>query len=171
MCFQAELLVDLTIRNTFFFPPVLALGSATEGLEFVPLLGIVGRSFDWTGNYGLFGGWYWRFNWLPCMLAWWGSLRLSGYDAFKVIKPKGAPGGKHGQTKYETSPSPLFVFLVSKRSLLRFWGCLVWHLWIGEAQHPGPGDGTIGVEVFNVGGWLTHGDIALETGVGFFGCG
>ena len=30
-----------------------------------------------------------------------------------------------------------------------------------------PGDGTIGVEVFNVGGWLTHGDIALETGVDF----
>ena len=56
---------------------------------------------------------------------------------------------------------------MSKRSLLRFWGCLVWYLWIGEARHPGPGDGTIGVEVFNVGGWLTHGDIALETGVDF----
>ena len=104
---------------------------------------------------------------MPCMLAWWGSLSLSGYDAYKVIKPKGAPGGKHGQTKHKTSSSPLFVFLVSKRSLLRFWGCLVWYLWIGEARHPGPGDGAIGVEVFNVGGWLTHGDIALETGVDF----
>ena len=41
------------------------------------------------------------------------------------------------------------------------------YLWIGEARHPGPGDGTIGVEVFNVGGWLTHGDVALETGVDF----
>ena len=50
---------------------------------------------------------------------------------------------------------------------MRFWGCLAWCLWIGEARHPGPGDVTIGVEVFNVGGWLTHGDIALETGVDF----
>ena len=63
---------------------------------------------------------------------------------------------------------PLFVFLVSKRSLLRFWGCLVWHLWKGEAKHPGPWDGSIGVEVFNVGGWLTHGDLALETEVDIF---
>ena len=93
---------------------------------------------------------------------------MLGNKAYKIIKPKGALGGKYGQTEHKTSTSPLFVFLVSKRSLLRFWRCLVWYLWIGEARHLGPGDGTIGVEVFNnVGGWVTHGDIALETGVDF----
>ena len=110
-------------------------------------------SLDWTGNYALFRGWLRMCHWLPCMLAWWGLLNLSGYDAYGVIKLKGAPGGKHGQTKHETSSSPLLVFLVSKRSLMRFWGCLVWHLWIGEARHPGPWDGSFGVEVFNIGGW------------------
>ena len=101
------------------------------------------------------------------MPAWWGLLNLSGYDACWVTKLKEAPGGKHGQTKHETSHSPLYVFLVSKRSLLRFWGCLVWHFWIGTARHPGPKSGSIGIEVFNVGGWLTHGDLALETEVDF----
>ena len=106
---------------------------------------------------------------MPCMLAWWGLLSLSGYDAYEVIKPKGAPGGKYGQTERKTLTSPLFVFLVSKRSLLRFYGCLVWYLWIGEARHPGPGDGTIGVEVFLM---LVAGSrmviLLLETGVDFW---
>ena len=60
--------------------------------------------------------------------------------------------GKHGQTKYETSHFPLLVFLVSKHSLLGFWGCLVSHLWIGEARHPCPKNGSIGVGAW--GGFL-----------------
>ena len=46
---------------------------------------------------------------------------------------------------------------------------VLWHLWIGRARHPGPPppDQFFGLEVFNVGGWLTHGDLALEAGVDF----
>ena len=44
---------------------------------------------------------------------------------------------------------------------------MLWLLWVGRARHPGPFSGTMSVEVFNVGGWLTHGDLALETEVDF----
>ena len=41
-------------------------------------------------------------------------------------------------------------------------------LWVGRAKHPGPAPPChFAVEVFNVGGWLTHGDLALETRVDF----
>ena len=40
---------------------------------------------------------------------------------------------------------------------------ILWHLWIGRARHPGPAPlpSYVGVEVLNVGGWLTHGDFIL----------
>ena len=44
----------------------------------------------------------------------------------------------------------------------------VWHLWIGRARHPGPGTASFVVEVFYVGGWLTHGDMVLDSEVDFF---
>ena len=46
---------------------------------------------------------------------------------------------------------------------------MFWHLWIGRARHPGPSSNSphLGIEVLNVGGWLTHGDLALDTGVDF----
>ena len=44
---------------------------------------------------------------------------------------------------------------------------MLWLLWVGRARHPGPFSRSMSVEVFNVGGWLTHGDLALETGVDF----
>ena len=40
-------------------------------------------------------------------------------------------------------------------------------MWIGRARHPGPFSGDMTIEVFNVGGWLTHGDMVLETRVDF----
>ena len=43
---------------------------------------------------------------------------------------------------------------------------MLWLLWV-RARHPGPFSGSMSVEVFNVGGWLTHGDLALETDVDF----
>ena len=43
----------------------------------------------------------------------------------------------------------------------------MWHLWIGTAQQPGPGSQDFVVDVFNVGGWLSHGDFALEVDVDF----
>ena len=55
------------------------------------------------------------------------------------------------------------MFLVSSHSLKHFWGCLVWHLWLERPRHPGPGSGSVGIEVFNVGGWLTNGDFGAET--------
>ena len=113
------------------------------------------------GNQGLeWGGgdkcpaWFSRSGvWLPCKLAWWRLLSLSGYDAWLVIKSSRAPGGRDGQKEYKTPNSPLALFLVSLHSLWWFWGCLVWHLWIGRARHPG--------------GWLTNGDFAMESGVDF----
>ena len=44
---------------------------------------------------------------------------------------------------------------------------MLWLLWIGRARHPGPFSGAMTVEVFNVGGWLTHGDMVLEAHVDF----
>ena len=44
----------------------------------------------------------------------------------------------------------------------RFWSLAFWYLWIGRAKHPGPSPlHHLAVEVFYVGGWLTHGDLAL----------
>ena len=73
------------------------------------------------------------------------------------------------QIQSKTSFSPLWVFLLSRNSLERFWGVVVWHFWIGRARHPGPSssDRLFGLEVFNVGGWLTHCDFALEAAVDF----
>ena len=39
------------------------------------------------------------------------------------------------------------------------------YLWSGRARHLGPPSNNFDVEVFNVGGFLTHGDYALDTDV------
>ena len=71
---------------------------------------------------------------------------------------------KHGKTSF----SPRKVFLFSRNLRKRFWGLVFWHLWIGRAKHPGPSPlHQLAVEVFNVGGWLTHGDLALDAGLDF----
>ena len=45
---------------------------------------------------------------------------------------------------------------------------ILWYLWMGRAENPGPGSPHhLAVEVFNVGGWLTHGDLALDAGIDF----
>ena len=50
----------------------------------------------------------------------------------------------------------------------RFWEKLLWLLWVGGARHPGPsGSRGIDLEAFIVGGWLTHGDLALDTKADF----
>ena len=50
----------------------------------------------------------------------------------------------------------------------RFWWEKLWLLWIGRARHPGPSEFRgFDLEAFNVGGWLTHGDLALETKADF----
>ena len=67
---------------------------------------------------------------------------------------------------------PLFLqevfFLFSRNPQKRFWSLILWYLWIGRAQNPWPGPPHhLAVEVFNVGGWLTQGDLALNTGLDF----
>ena len=49
-----------------------------------------------------------------------------------------------------------------------FWEVVVWMLHIGRARHPGPGQrsfthGQLSIEFANVGGWLTSGDLALDS--------
>ena len=77
--------------------------------------------------------------------------------------------GHYGELAGKTSFSPFRVFLFSHNSRERFWGLVFWHLWIGRARHPGPSSTSphLGIEVLNVGGWLTHGDLALDTDVDF----
>ena len=59
-------------------------------------------------------------------------------------------------------------FLFSRNSKVRFWRLVIWYLWIGRAWNPGPGLAHhFGVEVFNAGGWLTHGELILEARVDF----
>ena len=40
-------------------------------------------------------------------------------------------------------------------------------VWIVRARNPRPGLQNIADEVFNVGGWLSHGDFAVEVDVDF----
>ena len=41
------------------------------------------------------------------------------------------------------------------------------YLWIGRARHPGPPSNNLDVEVFNVGGFVTHGGHVLNTDADF----
>ena len=66
-----------------------------------------------------------------------------------------------------TSVSHFRVFLFSRNSSFRWWGQVLWHLWIGRARHPGPSTRQLAIEVFKVGKWLTHGDLVLEAQVDF----
>ena len=74
-----------------------------------------------------------------------------------------------GKNKNKTSFPPFLVFLFSRNPTKRFWGLIFWHFWAGRARHPGPPSQphSVSLEFFNVGGWLTHGDLALDAGVDF----
>ena len=112
---------------------------------------------------------YWShfLDWKPYMLALVGQPSLHGYYACMVYWNKGALWRNCRLKESKTSFSPVFVFLYSRYSLKRWWGRVLWLLWIGRARHPGPFSGSMTVEVFNVGGWLTHGDMVLEAHVDF----
>ena len=116
--------------------------------------------------FGSFGEYY---VWKLYMLALVGQPSLHGYDACLVFSVKGALRRNCRQTKYETSFSPAWVFLFSRNLTKRFWGLILWHLWIGRARHPGPPSQAqhVSIEFHNVGGWLTYGDLALHAGVDF----
>ena len=91
-------------------------------------------------------------------------------NAYSVGIPKGAYGWKSGQIYRKTTVSTRgkCVFLVSKRTLYFFWWVVVWMLHIGRARHPGPGKkpfipGQLSIEFANIGGWLTYGDLAMDS--------
>ena len=86
------------------------------------------------------------------------------------VSLKGHMGGKSAQIYRKTTVSTRgkCVFLVSKRTLYFFWEVVVWMLHIGRAWHPGPGKrsfipGQLSIEFANIGGWLTYGDLALDS--------
>ena len=56
---------------------------------------------------------------------------------------------------------------MSHHPLMLFWGKMLWHLWIGRARHPGPCLTNLDIEVFNIGGILTHGEYSLDTDARF----
>ena len=87
------------------------------------------------------------------MLALVGQPSLHGYDACMVYWSKGALRRNCGQKQCETSFSPFRVFLFGRNSRIRFWGLVIWHLWVGRARHLGPTSllPHVGVEVLNVG--------------------
>ena len=63
------------------------------------------------------------------------------------------------------------MFPVFKRSLRFFWGLILWMLSIGRERHPGPSNSYFpsgfSIELLNVGGWLSRGDLALESSAHF----
>ena len=79
--------------------------------------------------------------------------------------------GHSGEIAGRYTVRPLFPlfwgFLLCRNSLHRFWGVILWCLWVGRARHPRPGSLGVSVELFNVGGWLTHGDFGLESSADF----
>ena len=103
------------------------------------------------------------------MLASAGQPSLHGYDACMVYSVKGALRRNCRQRKYKTSFSPSWVFLFSRNLTKNFWRLVLWRLWIVRARHPGPPSQPrhLCLEFHNVGGWLTHGDLALAAGVEF----
>ena len=97
-----------------------------------------------------------------------GTAQSPCYDACMVYWIKGAPRRTCREKQGKTSCSPNKIFLFSRNSKVRFWGLVLWHLWIGRAKHPGPCSPChLAIEVFNVGGWLTHGDLALDVELDF----
>ena len=83
------------------------------------------------------------------------------------VMDSGASWRNGRQKLRETSFSPSLFFLFSWSFLKRWWSKVFWHLCIGRARHPGPSNDGLAIEVFNVGGWLTHEDLVLEAPVDF----
>ena len=86
------------------------------------------------------------------------------------VSLKGHVGGRAGKitVRPQFPPRVKCVFLVSKRTLYFFWEMVVWMLHIGRARHPGPGKrsfipGQLSIEFANIGGWLTYGDLAMDS--------
>ena len=94
-------------------------------------------------------------------------------DAYSVGTPKWALWGKGWQRHHETTfpPPPPRIgrfFFGKQKNFLFFLGVICWMLHIGSARHPGPGPrdiipGQLSIEFINIGGWLTSGDLAMDS--------
>ena len=114
---------------------------------------------------------------LQIALVTYGGPTPGNYYMHDVVSPNGAFWESSWQKQCKTRYSPFvgfllpYTFLVSNRSLRLFWGLLVWMLSIGRARHPGPGTSSyppgFSIEFLNVGGWLSRGDLALESSAHF----
>ena len=90
-----------------------------------------------------------------------------------AVSPKGAfresSWQMHGKTRYSPTVGFLlpYMFPDFKKSLRFFCGFFLWMLSIGRARHPGPCTSSypvgFSIEFLNVGGWLSRGDLALES--------
>ena len=118
---------------------------------------------------GAFGVFLRFIMWGPYMLALVGQPSLHGYYACMAYWNQRAPRRNCRQKQNKTSFSPFVVFLFSRNPTRRFWGLILWLFWAWRARHPGPPSQphSVSLEFFNVGGWLTHGDLALDAGVDF----
>ena len=81
------------------------------------------------------------------------ACKVSSLSGIYVYRVQGALRRICKQKHCKTSFSPSRVFLFSQNSRVRFWGLILWLLYPG----PTPFLQRVGIEVFNVGGWLTHG--------------
>ena len=101
------------------------------------------------------------------------SPLLAIFFLHDVGTPNGASSGNtwqmHGKTRYSPTVGFLlpFVFSAFQKSLRFFWGLILWVLSIGGARHPRPCipnyPSGFSIEFLNVGGWLSRGDLALES--------
>ena len=79
----------------------------------------------------------------PYVLALVGRPSLHGYYACMFYWVKGAPWRNCRLKECKTSFSPFCVFLYSRYSLKKWWGKVLWLLWVGRARHPGPFSGSV----------------------------
>ena len=110
-------------------------------------------------------------------LVTYGGPTPGNYYMHDVVSPNGAFLASSWQTHGKTRCSPTvgfllpYIFPVFKRSLRFFLGLILWMLSIGRARHPGPGSSSyppgFSIEFLNIGGWLSRGDLALESSAHF----
>ena len=136
-----------------------------EALSLLPLGSLLGSTKNCRSVSDGFCGFRSFKLYMPALV---GRPSLRSYDACMVYWVQGASLRNCRQKHGETSYSPKRVFLFSRNSQVRFWGLILWYLWIGRAKNPGPGPPChLAVEVKNAGGWLTHGDLALNASLDF----
>ena len=134
-------------------------------LSLLPLGSLLGNTENYHFSQLWFSG-YLVFKLYVLALVRQPSLR--SYNACMVSRVTRASRRNCRLTDGKTSFSSNNVFLISRNPLKRFWGLVSWYLWIGRAKNPGPDSSQhLSVEVLNVGGWLSHGDLALDTEVDF----